>query len=173
MVRTADWHHDHLGGDLRGRDARHNAGYLNIERCLFCRKLMGIPLLNFQFARVGIGNDISKNIMALALTIVGSGGRGFYLNWKRQPSSARGKAFVESYVFAEAAWPFEKVQSSTPFTGMGRSNASVGRIALVSSTRDHRCQLSLFADGVVVGRRLPVKRKRFGSIFLEREENEG
>ena len=105
----------------------------------------------------------------LALTIVGLAGA-FYLNWKTTNELRTLKAFVESYVFAEAVVACEKAQSSTPFNWNAAKNAYV--VGLHSVKLDKKtiiASYTLFADGVYCDYD-PVKKKAdIGSNFLERE----
>src|SRR4051794_18230029 len=102
----------------------------------------------------------------LALMIAGISGA-FYLNWKTTSELRTLKAFVESYVFAEAVVACEKAQSSTPFNWNAATNASV--IGLHGVKLDRKtivASYTLFADGDYD----PVKKKaEIGSNFLERE----
>jgi hypothetical protein len=105
----------------------------------------------------------------LALTILGLAGA-FYMNWKTTTQLRTLKAFVESYVFAEAVVACEKAQSSTPFNWNAATNASV--VGLHSVKLDKKtiiASYTLFADGVFCDYD-PVKKKAdIGSNFLERE----
>ena len=105
----------------------------------------------------------------LALTIAGLAGA-FYLNWKTTTQLRTLKAFVESYVFAEAVVACEKAQSSTPFNWNAAKNAYV--VGLHSVKLDKKtiiASYTLFADGVFCDYD-PVKKKAdIGSNFLERE----
>src|ERR1700730_18487973 len=58
----------------------------------------------------------------LALTIAGLAGA-FYMNWKTTTQLRTLKAFVESYVFAEAVAACEKAPSSTPCNWNAANNA--------------------------------------------------
>jgi hypothetical protein len=105
----------------------------------------------------------------LALTIAGLAGA-FYMNWRTTAQLRTLKAFVESYVFAEAVAACEKVTSSTPFNWNAASNAYV--VGLHSVKLDRKtiiASYTLFADGVFCDYD-PVKKKAdIGSNFLERE----
>jgi hypothetical protein len=105
----------------------------------------------------------------LALTIAGLAGA-FYLNWKTTTQLRTLKAFVESYVFAEAVAACEKATSSTPFNWNAATNASI--IGLHGVKLDKKtiiASYTLFADGVFCDYD-PVKKKAdIGSNFLERE----
>jgi hypothetical protein len=105
----------------------------------------------------------------LALTIAGLAGA-FYLNWRTTTQLRTLKAFVESYVFAEAVAACEKATSSTPFNWNAATNASI--IGLHGVKLDKKtiiASYTLFADGVFCDYD-PVKKKAdIGSNFLERE----
>ena len=105
----------------------------------------------------------------LALTIAGLAGA-FYMNWRTTTQLRTLKAFVESYVFAEAVVACEKAQSSTPFNWNAAKNAYV--VGLHSVKLDKKtiiASYTLFADGVFCDYD-PVKKKAdIGSNFLERE----
>jgi hypothetical protein len=105
----------------------------------------------------------------LALTIAGLAGA-FYLNWKTTNQLRTLKAFVESYVFAEAVVACEKAQSSTPFNWSAAANASV--IGLHSVKLDRKtiiASYTLFADGVFCDYDPVRKKADIGSNFLARE----
>ena len=105
----------------------------------------------------------------LALTVAGLAGA-FYLNWKTTNELRTLKAFVESYVFAEAVAACEKAPSSTPFNWNAASNASV--IGLHSVKLDKKtivASYTLFADGVFCDYDPVRKKADIGSNFLERE----
>ena len=105
----------------------------------------------------------------LALTIAGLAGA-FYLNWRTTTQLRTLKAFVESYVFAEAVVACEKATSSTPFNWNAATNASV--IGLHGVKLDKKtiiASYTLFADGVFCDYD-PVKKKADNrSNFLARE----
>jgi hypothetical protein len=105
----------------------------------------------------------------LALTIAGLVGA-FYLNWKTTTQLRTLKAFVESYVFAEAVVACEKATSSTPFNWNSATNASV--IGLHGVKLDKKtiiASYTLFADGVFCDYDPVRKKADIGSNFLERE----
>jgi hypothetical protein len=111
----------------------------------------------------------------LALTIAGLAGA-LYLNWKTTTQLRTLKAFVESYVFAEAVAACEKATSSTPFNWNAATNASV--IGLHGVKLDRKtiiASYTLFADGVFCDYD-PVKKKsgyriEFPRAGLGREES--
>jgi hypothetical protein len=80
------------------------------------------------------------------------------------------KAFVESYVFAEAVVACERAQSTTPFKWNGGTKTSI--VGLNSIRPDKYtvvASYTLLADGVYCDYD-PVKRKAdIGSNFLERD----
>jgi hypothetical protein len=105
----------------------------------------------------------------LALTIAGLAGA-FYMNWRTETKLRTLKAFVESYVFAEAVAACEKTASSTPFNWNAASNASV--IGLHGVKLDRKtiiASYTLFADGVFCDYDPVRKKADIGSSFLERE----
>jgi hypothetical protein len=94
----------------------------------------------------------------------------FYLNWQALSQLRTMKAFVESYVFAEAVMACERAQSSTPFKWNGGTKTSI--VGLNSVRLDKYtivASYTLLADGVYCDYD-PVKRKAdIGSNFLERD----
>jgi hypothetical protein len=105
----------------------------------------------------------------LVLTIAGLAGA-FYVNWKTATQLRTLKAFVESYVFAEAVAACEKAPSSTPFNWNSATNASVvGLHGVKLDKKTIIASYTLFADGIFCDYD-PVKKKaEIGSSFLERE----
>jgi hypothetical protein len=105
----------------------------------------------------------------LILTIAGLAGS-FYMNWKTLTQLRTVKAFVESYVFAEAVAACEKAPSSTPFKWNGGTKTAV--IGLNSVKLDKytiSASYTLVADSVYCDYD-PVKKKAdIGSNFLERD----
>ena len=85
----------------------------------------------------------------LALTIAGLAGA-FYMNWKTETKLRTLKAFVESYVFAEAVAACEKATSSTPFNWNAATNASV--VGLHSVKLDKKTIIASYT--LVRGRRV-------------------
>jgi hypothetical protein len=115
--------------------------------------------MNFQRTIVGL----------VILTIAGLAGA-FYMNWRTLTQLRTVKAFVESYVFAEAVAACEKAESTTPFKWNAGTKTSV--IGLNSVKLDKYtiiASYTLLADGVYCDYD-PVKKKAdIGSNFLERE----
>jgi len=105
----------------------------------------------------------------LILTIVGLAGA-FYMNWRTLNQLRTVKAFVESYVFADAVAACEKAPSSTPFKWNGGSTTAV--IGLNSVKLDKytiSASYTLVADNVYCDYD-PIKKKaEIGSSFLERD----
>jgi hypothetical protein len=105
----------------------------------------------------------------LILTIVGLAGA-FYMNWRTLNQLRTVKAFVESYVFADAVAACEKAPSSTPFKWNGGSTTAV--IGLNSVKLDKytiSASYTLVADNVYCDYD-PIKKKaEIGSNFLERD----
>src|SRR6202008_1913115 len=81
--------------------------------------------MNFQRIIVGL----------LVLLIVGLAGA-FYMNWKTLTQLRTVKAFVESYVFADAVAACEKAQSSTPFKWSGGKQTAVIGLNSVRLSKD-------------------------------------
>ncbi len=105
----------------------------------------------------------------LALTIAGLAGA-FYMNWRTTTQLQTLKAFVESYVFAEAVAACEKATSSTPFNWNAAPPASV--IGLPGVKLDKKtiiASYTLLADGVYCDYDPVRKKADIGSNFLERE----
>ena len=105
----------------------------------------------------------------LILLIAGLAGA-FYAEWKIFTQLRTVKAFVESYVFAEAVAACEKAPSTTPFKWNAGTRTNV--IGLNSVKLDKYRIISnytLVADGIYCDFD-PIKRKAdIGSNFLERE----
>ena len=105
----------------------------------------------------------------LILAIAGLAGA-FYMNWRTLNQLRTVKAFVESYVFADAVAACEKAPSSTPFKWNGGSTTAV--IGLNSVKLDKytiSASYTLVADNVYCDYD-PIKKKAdIGSNFLERD----
>jgi len=105
----------------------------------------------------------------LVLTIAGLAAS-VYVNWKTYTQLQTTKAFVESYVFAEAVAACERAQSTTPFKWNGGTNTRM--IGLNSVKLDKYrivASYTLVADGVYCDFD-PIKKKAdIGSNFLERD----
>ena len=113
------------------------------------------------FQRIAIGLFV---VLAIGL------GAAYYIDWRLGVQVRTLKAFVESYVFAEAVAACETAPSSTPFKWNGAKNASI--VGLNSVKLDKNTVIAsytLVADGVFCDYD-PIKRKAdIGSNFLERE----
>ena len=105
----------------------------------------------------------------LILAVAGLAGA-FYMNWKTATQLRTMKAFVESYVFADAVAACEKAPSTTPFkwnTGtktsiIGLNSVKLDKYTIIPS-------YTLVADSVYCDYD-PIKKKAdIGSSFLERE----
>lgn len=111
-----------------------------------------------------------RMVAGLLILIIAGLAASFYVNWKTYAQLQTMKAFVESYVFADAVVACERTQSSTPFKWNGGTNTRV--IGLNSVKLDKYrivASYTLFADGVYCDFD-PVKKKAdIGSNFLERE----
>lgn len=114
--------------------------------------------------------NFQRIVIALLVLLAAGLAGSFYMNWKMLTQLRTMKAFVESYVFADAVAACEKVQSTTPFKwNGGKQTAVVG----LNSVRLDRYTIipsyTLVADSVYCDYD-PVKKKAdIGSNFLERE----
>jgi hypothetical protein len=94
----------------------------------------------------------------------------FYIDWRLAIQIRTMKAFVESYVFAEAVSACERAQSSTPFKWNGGKNTSI--VGLNSVRLDKYTVIAsytLVADSIYCDYD-PIKKKAdIGSSFLERD----
>jgi hypothetical protein len=115
--------------------------------------------MNFQRIIVGL----------LVLLIVGLAGS-FYMNWKMLTQLRTVKAFVESYVFADAVAACERAQSSTPFKWNGGKQTAVIGLNSVKLNKDTiSASFTLVADSVYCDYDPIRKKADIGSNFLERE----
>jgi len=105
----------------------------------------------------------------LILTIAGLAGS-FYIDWKLATQLRTVKAFVESYVFAEAVAACEKAPSSTPFKwNTGTKTAVIGLNSVKLDKYTVSASYTLVADNVYCDYD-PIKKKAdIGSNFLERD----
>ena len=105
----------------------------------------------------------------LILTIAGLAGS-FYMHWKTLTQLRTVKAFVESYVFAEAVAACEKAPSSTPFKwNTGTKTAVIGLNSVKLDKYTVSASYTLVADNVYCDYD-PIKKKAdIGSNFLERD----
>ncbi len=114
-----------------------------------------------RFQRTAIGLLV---LLAIGLGVA------YYIDWRLGVQIRTMKAFVESYVFAEAVAACEKVPSSTPFKWNGAKSASI--VGLNSVKLDKYTVIAsytLVADSVFCDYD-PIKRKAdIGSNFLERD----
>ena len=111
-----------------------------------------------------------RTIVGLLILTIAGIAASFYINWKMATQLRTIKAFVESYVFAEAVAACEKATSSTPFNWNAAANASV--IGLHGVKLDRKtivASYTLFADGVYCDYDPVRKKADIGSNFLERE----
>ena len=111
-----------------------------------------------------------RTIVGLLILTIAGLAASFYINWKMATQLRTIKAFVESYVFAEAVAACEKAQSTTPFKWNGGTKTAV--IGLNSVKLDKytvSASYTLVADGVYCDYD-PIKKKAdIGSNFLERD----
>ena len=80
--------------------------------------------------------NFQKITIALFVFLIAALGVAFYIDWRMSVQLRTVKAFVESYVFAEAVAACEKVNSTTPFHPPKRK-ASVSRISESHSCAVH------------------------------------
>ena len=113
------------------------------------------------FQRISIG---------LFVLLVAAIGAAFYIDWRLSVQVRTLKAFVESYVFAEAVAACEKAPSSTPFKWNGAKSVSmVGLNSVKLDKYNVIASFTLVADNVYCDYD-PIKHKAdIGSNFLERE----
>jgi len=113
------------------------------------------------FQRIAIG---------LFVLLVAALGLAFYIDWKMAVQLRTVKAFVESYVFAEAVAACEKANSTTPFKWNGGKQTAVIGLNSVKLDKDTViASYTLVADSVYCDYD-PIKKKAdIGSSFLERE----
>jgi uncharacterized protein YpmB len=113
---------------------------------------------------------LQRIIAGLLVLIVAALGASFYLHWKAETKYRTLKAFVESYVFAEAAVACEKTESSTPFNWTTATNAFVvGLHGVKLDKKTIVASYTLVADGVFCDYDPVRKKAGIGSSFLERE----
>jgi hypothetical protein len=111
-----------------------------------------------------------KTIVGLLVLLSAALAGAFYMNWKTLNQLRTVKAFVESYVFAEAVAACEKAASTTPFKWSTATSTSV--IGLNSVKLDRTtivASYTLVADGVFCDYDPTKKKADIGSNFLERE----
>src|ERR1700749_3653775 len=114
--------------------------------------------------------NFQRIAIALFVALGAALGVAFYIDWKMAVQIRTLKAFVESYVFAEAVAACEKAPSSTPFKWNGARNASmVGLNSVKLDKYNVVASFTLVADNVFCDYD-PIKHKAdIGSNFLERE----
>jgi hypothetical protein len=113
------------------------------------------------FQRIAIG---------LFVLLVAALGVAFYIDWKMAVQLRTVKAFVESYVFAEAVAACEKANSTTPFKwNGGKQTAVIGLNSVKLDKNTVIASYTLVADSVYCDYD-PIKKKAdIGSNFLERD----
>jgi hypothetical protein len=113
------------------------------------------------FQRIAIG---------LFVLLVAALGVAFYIDWRMAVQLRTVKAFVESYVFAEAVAACEKANSTTPFKWNGGKQTAVIGLNSVKLNKDTViASFTLVADSVYCDYD-PIKKKAdIGSNFLERD----
>ena len=111
-----------------------------------------------------------RTIVGLLILTIAGLAASFYINWKMATQLRTIKAFVESYVFAEAVAACEKAPSTTPFKWNTATHTAV--IGLNSVKLDNNtiiASYTLVADSVYCDYD-PIKKKAdIGSNFLDRD----
>ena len=111
-----------------------------------------------------------RTVVGLLVLLIAGLAVSFYMNWKTSTQLRTVKAFIESYVFAEAVAACEKAPSTTPFKWNGGARTSV--VGLNSVKLDKNTIIpgyTLVADSVYCDYD-PIKKKAdIGSNFLERD----
>ena len=115
--------------------------------------------MNFQ--RISLG---------FFVLLVAALGVAFYIDWRMAVQLRTVKAFVESYVFAEAVAACETAKSTTPFKWNDAKQTAVIGLNSVKLNKDTiSASYTLVADSVYCDYD-PIKKKAdIGSNFLERE----
>src|SRR6202023_2782243 len=97
--------------------------------------------------------------LGLFVLLVAALGVAFYIDWRMAIQLRTVKAFVESYVFAEAVAACEKAQSSTPFKwNTGTHTAVIGLNSVKPDKNSIVSSYTLVADGVYCDYD-PIKKK--------------
>jgi hypothetical protein len=111
-----------------------------------------------------------KIAVGLFVLLVASLGVAFYIDWKMAVQLRTVKAFVESYVFAEAVAACEAANSTTPFKWKdGKQTAMIGLNSVKLNKDTVSASYTLVADSVYCDYD-PIKKKAdIGSNFLDRE----
>ena len=114
--------------------------------------------------------NFQRITLGLFVLLVAALGVAFYIDWRMAIQLRTVKAFVESYVFAEAVAACEKAKSSTPFKWNDAKQTAVIGLNSVKLNKDTViASYTLVADSVYCDYD-PVKKKAdIGSNFLERE----
>jgi hypothetical protein len=111
-----------------------------------------------------------RTVAGLLVLLIAGLAVSFYMNWKTSTQLRTVKAFIESYVFAEAVAACEKAPSTTPFKWNGGTKTAM--IGLSSVKLDKNTIIpsyTLVADSVYCDYD-PIKKKAdIGSNFLERD----
>ena len=111
-----------------------------------------------------------RTVAGLLVLLIAGLAVSFYMNWKTSTQLRTVKAFIESYVFAEAVAACEKAPSTTPFKWNGGTKTAM--IGLSSVKLDKNTIIpsyTLVADSVYCDYD-PIKKKAdIGSSFLERD----
>jgi hypothetical protein len=114
--------------------------------------------------------NFQRIAIALFIVLGAALGVAFYIDWKMAVQLRTVKAFVESYVFAEAVAACEKAQSSTPFKWNGGKQTAIIGLNSVRLNKDTViASFTLVADSVYCDYDPIRKRADIGSNFLERD----
>ena len=111
-----------------------------------------------------------KIAIGLFVLLVAALGAAFYIDWRMAVQLRTVKAFVESYVFADAVAACEAAKSTTPFKwNDGKQTAVIGLNSVKLNKDTVSASYTLVADSVYCDYD-PIKKKAdVGSSFLERE----
>lgn len=111
-----------------------------------------------------------KMTIGLFVLLIAALGVAFYIDWRMAVQLRTVKAFVESYVFAEAVAACERAKSTTPFKwNEARQTAVIGLNSVKLNKDTVIASYTLVADSVYCDYD-PIKKKAdIGSNFLERE----
>jgi hypothetical protein len=114
--------------------------------------------------------DFQRIVIGLLILLAAGLAGSLYMNWKTSTQLRTVKAFVESYVFADAVVACEKAQSSTPFKWNGGKQTAIIGLNSVKLNKDTvSASYTLVADSVYCDYDPIRKKADIGSNFLERE----
>jgi hypothetical protein len=123
-----------------------------------------------QLVAPGREMNFQRITLGLFVLLVAALGVAFYIDWRMAVQLRTVKAFVESYVFAEAVAACENAKSSTPFKWNDAKQTAVIGLNSVKLNKDTViASYTLVADSVYCDYD-PIKKKaNIGSNFLERD----